>query len=48
MAPQQEDRGVDPHIEEITVDGKVIIRETPHEVDGLGEPAAPEDDLAGD
>lgn len=48
MSPEQEDRGVEPETEEVIIDGKEVIRETPHELDGIGEPAAEEDDTGSD
>jgi|GEM_PF-5265238 len=48
MSPEQEDRGVEPQIEEVVIDGEEVTRQTPHELDGLGQPAAEESDLGGD
>lgn len=48
MSPEQEDRGVEPETEEVIIDGKEVVRETPHELDGIGEPAAEEDDTGSD
>ena len=48
MAPEQEDRGVAPKGEEIILNGEEVETEEFHVQDALGNPAAPEDDLAGD
>lgn len=50
MSTEQEDRGVEPESEEIilTGDGVQEVVEPGHVVDGIGEPAATEDDLGGD
>ena len=45
LGHDQEDRGVEGHTEEEIVSGEKVIREIPPAVDGLGMPAAPEDDL---
>lgn len=45
LGHDQEDRGVEGGIEEVilTPSGKKIIRKRPPVIDGIGEPAAPED-----
>lgn len=48
LGHDQEDRGVEGHIEEEVINGEKIIHEVPPAVDGLGRPAAPEDDLGCD
>ncbi|MFA7309275.1 MAG: hypothetical protein WC050_00015 [Candidatus Paceibacterota bacterium] len=48
MVPQEEDRGVESGEESVIIDGKEVIKHVEHEIDGIGEPAAPEDDIAGD
>lgn len=48
MAPEQEDRGVDPENEDIVLSGPGEIDEEEHVLDATGRPAKPEDDLAGD
>ena len=47
MSPKEEDRGVESTNEEVSLDGEDIVREITHEEDGIGEPAAPEDDKGG-
>lgn len=48
MASKDEDKGVEPGIEEIIIEGKPVEVEFGHEIDGIGEEAAPEDDRGGD
>lgn len=48
LGPDQEDRGVEGGLEVVEVDGEAVVREVPPAVDGLGNPAAPEDDIGGD
>lgn len=48
FGPDQEDRGVEAGVEEVYIDGEKILRDVPPAVDGLGKPAAQEDDLGGD
>ena len=48
LGHDQEDRGVEGGVEEVYIDGEKVMREVPPALDGLGNPAAPEDDLGGD
>ena len=50
MSKQQDDRGVQPESEEIILTGEGLHGAAPpeHVKDGLGNPAAAEDDMAGD
>ncbi|MDB5238427.1 MAG: hypothetical protein JWM46_697 [Candidatus Kaiserbacteria bacterium] len=48
MGPDNEDRGVEGEKEEIVVDGEHIEIQMPPALDGLGNPAAPEDDMGHD
>lgn len=49
LGHEPEDRGVESVREEVTLpDGEVVTHMTPPVLDGIGEPAAPEDDLGGD
>lgn len=50
MSKKQDDRGVQPESEEIILTGEGLYapEQPEHVVDALGNPAAPEDDLAGD
>lgn len=48
LGHDQEDRGVEGGTEEVYIEGKKVTRKKPPATDGLGMPAAPEDDLGSD
>lgn len=48
LGHDQEDRGVEGGVEEVYINGEKVLRNVPPAIDGIGQPAAPEDDLGGD
>lgn len=48
FGPESEDRGVEGDKERIVVEGEEIVVQHPPTLDGLGHPAAPEDQMGDD